>query len=127
DEGGVMAVSIWVCLKYHSQFSNGTFSRFLTRRSHMAAIRSFLYFAFATLCSLSCNASATGKTRIFYSAYFSGYVPTVSLEEATFFASYAGGWASGFRPQSTSPGQSSPTNWKISMRTSTLLDRKTVV
>lgn len=53
----------------------------------MAATRFFLYFAFAVLCSLSLNASATGKTRIFYSAYFSGYVPTASLEGATFFGS----------------------------------------
>src|SRR5690606_41134235 len=78
-------------MKPRSQCQDGIFSRPFTQRSHMAATRFFLYFAFAVLCSLSCNASATGKTRIFYSAYFSGYVPTVSLEEATFFASYAGG------------------------------------
>ena len=78
-------------MKPRSQFQNGIFSRSLTQRSHMAATRFFLYFTFAVLCSLSLNASATGKTRIFYSAYFSGYVPTASLEGATFFGSYAGG------------------------------------
>lgn len=64
----------------------------------MAATRSFLYFTFAVLCSLSLNASATGQTRIFYSAYFSGYVPTVSLEGATLFASYASGVGIRFSP-----------------------------
>src|SRR5690554_6724340 len=78
-------------MKPRSQFHNGIFSCSLTQRSHMAATRFFLYLIFAVLCSLSLNASATGKTRIFYSAYFSGYVPTASLEGATFFGSYAGG------------------------------------
>lgn len=57
----------------------------------MTATRSLLSLTFAALCSLSFNASATGETKIFYSGYFTGYVPTESLNGATFFTSYASG------------------------------------
>lgn len=53
----------------------------------MTTPKSFRFLVFAALAMAGLNAHATGLTKVFFSGYFSAYVPTHSLDGATFFNS----------------------------------------
>lgn len=53
----------------------------------MSNSKAAVFIILAALTMAGFNAHATGLTKVFFSGYFSAYVPTSLLEEATFFHS----------------------------------------